>query len=120
MSASLGVRGALASVSGQAIKLVVQFAGVGILARLLSPSDFGRYVSVTAVVGIAGVLGDLGLSLAALQARDLSPKQKDMLFWWNAGIGAAVALVVALAGPLVASFYADSQLDVAAKAISLT
>lgn len=120
MIPSVGVRGAIASVSGQAVKLIVQFAGVAVLARLLSPSDFGRYVSVTAIVGVAGVLGDMGLSLAALQARSLSDAQKTMLFWWNSLIGMVVACVVFAAAPSIARFYGDGSLDGAAKLISLT
>ena len=46
-------------------------ASMSILARLLIPEHFGLIGIATAVTAIAGLVGDLGLSTAAIQRRDI-------------------------------------------------
>lgn len=114
------VRGAYTALGGQATRFVLQFGGLAVLARLLDPADFGTMAMLTAVVGIAGVLGDFGLSLVAVQARELTQAQRSQLFWWNAVLGAAVAALVAgVAGP-VAQFYGVPPLRDAARVLAVT
>ena len=67
-------RGAVVMIGGQAVRVIVQLAGVVILARLLGPTDFGLVAMVTAVIGIGEVFRDFGLSSAAVQAKTLSPQ----------------------------------------------
>lgn len=60
---------------------------------------------IMAIIGVANVLGDFGLSLAAIQAKRLTEAQKTNLFWVNTGIGALLALLAwLLAGPIAAGF----------------
>ncbi|OLT52244.1 lipopolysaccharide biosynthesis protein [Cellulosimicrobium sp. CUA-896] len=97
--------GARVVVVGQAVRFVLQLAGLAALARLLTPADFGLVAMVTAVVGVAEVLRDFGLSSAAVQARRLSEQQQSNLFWLNGAIGVALAGGLVLVGPLVERFY---------------
>ncbi len=70
-------RGALLTVGAQAVKIVVQVAGVVVLARLLTPSDYGLVAMVLAVIGVAEIFRDFGLSSAAIQAASLSRAQRE-------------------------------------------
>lgn len=98
-------RGAAVTLSGQAVRITMQFAGVVVLARLLSPSDYGLLAMVMLVVGVGEIFRDFGLTTAAVQAPSLSRGERDGLFWINSGIGAAMALVViAVADPIAALF----------------
>ncbi|BBX05065.1 hypothetical protein BST36_24730 [Mycolicibacterium moriokaense] len=100
---------ALLALSGQWGRYALQLLALVVFSRLLSPADFGLVAMVTGVVGIAWVIGDFGLSLAALQAADLDAHQRTNLFWFNSGIGLIVAgLVCGAAGPL-AVFYHDPR-----------
>jgi len=47
--------GGLATVSAQGAKFVVQTATMMVLARLLSPEDFGLYGMVVVVTGLLGL-----------------------------------------------------------------
>ena len=85
--ASGAARGAAVTLSGQALRIVLQFAGVVVLARLLRPHDYGLLAVVVVVVGIGEIFRDFGLSNAAIQARTLSTAQRDVLLWVNAAIG---------------------------------
>ncbi|MCU1637144.1 MAG: lipopolysaccharide biosynthesis protein, partial [Cryobacterium sp.] len=86
-------RGAATTLSGQLIRILVQLTGIVILARLLSPSDYGLIASVTAIIGIGEVFRDFGLSSAAVQAKELSRNQQDNLFWINTLIGLVLTAV---------------------------
>lgn len=113
-------RGALATMSGQACKILLQFGGIVILARLLQPSDYGLLAMVVAVVGLGEVLRDFGLSSAVVQARHISNQQQSNLFWINAGIGVILAVCVNLSAPLLANFYDEPLLKNIARVLSVT
>ncbi len=113
-------RGALVTMSGQACKILLQFGGIVVLARLLAPGDYGLLAMVTAVVGIGEVLRDFGLSSAAVQARSVSAQQRSNLFWINSAIGLVLALGVYAAAPAIAAFYDQPRLEPIAQALALT
>ncbi|GAA1687096.1 lipopolysaccharide biosynthesis protein [Microbacterium sediminicola] len=98
---------ALLALSGQWGRYALQLLALVVFSRLLTPADFGLVAMVTAVVGIAYVVGDFGLSLAALQAKELTRGQRSNLFWWNAAIGIAVTVVVCILALPLAALYDD-------------
>lgn len=101
--------GARVTLLSQWVKFAVQLASFIVLARLLSPSDFGVVAMVAVVVSFATLLADSGLTLAGIQAESLSDKHQDNLFWLNTVTGAAAMVLVALSGPLLALFYDDDR-----------
>ena len=112
-------RGAFATLGGQWGRFVVQLASLAILARLLTPGDYGIVSMVMAVAGLAYVVGDFGLSMAAVQAKSLSKGQSSNLFWLNTAIGLVLAFVVyAISSPL-ATFYGRQEIEDVAKALSV-
>ena len=118
--ASMAGRGAVVTMGGQLLRIVIQLAGIVLLARLLSPSDYGITAMVLAIVGVGEILRDFGLSSAAIQAKTITAGQRANLFWINVGIGAALtAAVAALAHP-IAAFYSDPRLVLVTVALSLT
>jgi polysaccharide transporter, PST family len=114
MAAGLGKsasRGAAVILGGQGVRMVVQFSGIIIMARLLSPADYGVLAMVTAIIGVAEIFRDFGLSSAAIQAKSLSRGQQDNLFWMNTGIGLALSVIVVASSGLIAHFYDDPRLQ---------
>lgn len=101
----VAARGASVALSGQGVLFVLQMVSVVVLARLLTATDYGLMGMVLAAIGIGHLLRDVGLSSAAVQAKNLSRPQRDNLFWLNSGVGAALMLVAWVAGPLLAAFY---------------
>ena len=114
----LASRGALVTVGAQLVKIVLQVAGVVVLARLLTPNDYGLVAMVLAIVGIAEIFRDLGLSSAAIQARSLSRGQRDNLFWINTGAGLLLALLVMAGAPLIGLWYGRPELVDLARALA--
>jgi len=80
------------------------------LARLLTPSDFGVVAMVSAVTGFFGSLGDLGLSSATIQRTEVTHEQVSTLFWINIAVSLFISVVFACLAPEVAWFYHDPRL----------
>ena len=113
-------RGAAVTMLGQVLKLAVQLGGIIVLARLLSPEDFGLIAMVTAIVGVGELVRDFGLSSAALQSKKLSEQQQSNLFWINTGIGAALMVIVLSTSAVVADFYGRQEVRGIMIAIAVT
>jgi PST family polysaccharide transporter len=104
------VRGGAVTLGTQAGKFVLTTGSTMVLARLLTPNDYGLVGMVTAVIGFASVFKDLGLSSATIQKAEITHQQVSNLFWLNAVFGAAISLLVALLAPVVAWFYHEPRL----------
>jgi O-antigen/teichoic acid export membrane protein len=103
-------RGTGITLAMQGVRFGLQFISLVVLARLLTPADFGIVAMVTAVVGVADILRDFGLSSAAIQAKTLNNAERSNLFWVNVGIGAAGAAVIMLCTPLIGRLYGQHHL----------
>ena len=117
--ATSAVRGAAATYGAQAVKVVTQVASVIVLARLLTPDEYGVVTMVLAIVGIATVFGDMGLSMAAMQSQNLSQQQRSNLLWINAALGCLLGGAIALSAPLVAAFYGKPELRQVAESLAV-
>ncbi|HEY8508430.1 MAG TPA: oligosaccharide flippase family protein, partial [Steroidobacteraceae bacterium] len=100
------------SVRGASLTLFAQLTQVGlrtvsmiVLARLISPEGYGIVAMVSAVTAFAMLFQDLGISAAAIQARELTHRQVSTLFWLNVAVGTFLTLAVAASAPLVVWFY---------------
>lgn len=106
--------GAIVTIASQIGRIGLQMASVVVLARLLSPDDFGLLAIVLAIIGFGEIFRDFGLSQAAIQAATLSKSQSSNIFWINTGIGAILtALLAALAQPLSLAIGDDRLFGVA-------
>lgn len=74
-----------------------------VLARLLSPDDFGLTAMLGIFLGLGGALADSGLG-TALVVFNAEGLRKKVLFW-NVGIAVAMYLVLAIAAPGIAAWY---------------
>lgn len=103
-------RGAAVTMVGQLTRILVQVVSVVVLARFLTPNDYGLFAMVMAVVGVSEIFRDFGLSNAAIQAKTLGHRQRDILFWANSGIGIALGAVIFGLAYLIAALYGRPEL----------
>lgn len=82
---------------------VIAFAGNIALAYLLTPDDFGLIAMLGVFTALAQALIDSGLSDALLNTPNPSRRDFDTLFWFNAAVGTAIALLYAAIAPAVAN-----------------
>jgi PST family polysaccharide transporter len=111
--ASMGDRAARGTgvvLTTQLARTVLQFGSVVILARLLTPEDFGLVAMVAAVIGIADLIRDFGLSSAAIQSAVLTDDERSNLFWANLALGAGCAMVIAGVQPVIVAAYGEPRL----------
>jgi len=98
------------TLTSQGMMFVIQLASTMILARILTPQDYGMMTMVVSITGLASILSNLGLSTATIQRAEITHEQVSTLFWINTAIGALVTLVVASLSPVVAWFYKTPEL----------
>ena len=85
------VRGGVATLIGQGGTFVINLGGTAVLARMLSPRDFGLLAMVATFTRLIEQLRDMGLASATVSKRELSPAQVNYLFWINVALGGAAA-----------------------------
>lgn len=85
------------------------FVTIAILARLLSPTEFGTVAAATAVLPVAYLLADMGFSTYVVQARDISVRLLSTAFWFSVMAGLALAAGLLLAAPVFAAIFHTSE-----------
>src|SRR4029077_8871238 len=114
------LRGGIVSVAMQYGNGALQILAAVILARLLTPADFGLVAIITVLTSFAPLLIDFGLGDATTQRKKITPAQISSLFWIATGIGLAVAIVVAACSPLIAAIYRQPELEPIALSTAIT
>ncbi|HVG28911.1 MAG TPA: lipopolysaccharide biosynthesis protein [Pyrinomonadaceae bacterium] len=104
------LRGGTAALASQGCKFFLQLVSTAVLARLLTPGDYGSFAIVFAVVTFFSIFKDLGLHLATVQRAEITHEQISALFWINFGMSCALALLTALSAPAVGLLYGEPRL----------
>src|SRR5512147_181990 len=66
------VRGGVATVASQAVKLLLQTGSTAVLARILTKEDYGLIAMVAFFTEFVNLFKDLGLSTATIQKKDIT------------------------------------------------
>src|SRR4026207_1351064 len=103
-------RGGAVAIVSQGLKFAITIVATSVMARLLTPNDYGLIGMVAFVTGFVSMYKDLGLSAATIQRSEISSEQIGAGFWVNVRLGVGLALFTAAIAPLVAWFYGESQL----------
>jgi O-antigen/teichoic acid export membrane protein len=81
-----------------------------ILARLLSPEDFGLIGMILVFTGFLQVFKDFGLGSALIQRVKVTPLEVNTVFWTNVLVGFLLSLGLVLASEAIGVFYNNSNL----------
>ncbi|HET9034259.1 MAG TPA: lipopolysaccharide biosynthesis protein [Dokdonella sp.] len=88
----------------------VQFFVVLVLARLLSPSDFGLIAMLLVFTSIGALLVDSGFSTSLIQRQHTTADDETTVFWFTCVISLVLFLVLWIAAPVIANFYQQAEL----------
>lgn len=99
------VNGVKWSVASQIGTQGIGFVTIVILARLLSPREFGLLAMVTVIASFAQIFSEMGFSSALVQKQDIEQKHLSSVFWLNLGMGGGLTLLFIAGAPLIARFY---------------
>jgi len=108
------------TMSSQAAKFGLNLVSTMLLARLLTPHDFGLVAMVTAVTGFLAMFRHAGLSTPTVQREHITDAQVSNLFWINLGVSVLCALILAALSPAIAWFYRDSRITYITLVLSTT
>src|SRR5262249_32789073 len=104
------VRGGVVTLLTQGIAFALQTGSTVLLARLLSPADFGLQGMAVAMIGFLNLFRDAGLSVATVQREVLTEEETSTLFWVNVLVGAGLTLAAATMAPFLAVFFNEPRL----------
>lgn len=104
-------RGGAVTVAAQIYKFVASTVGAVVLARLLSPQDYGLVGMVAIVVNFVTMFQYLGLSTATVKWAKLTHQEVSSLFWINLALSVGVTLFTLASAPLLTWFYKDPRLS---------
>lgn len=76
-----------------------------VIARLVTPADFGLIAMLTIFLAIAQVFTDSGFGNALIQKKDRCETDFSTVFYFNIGIAAILYTVLYVCAPLIARFY---------------
>lgn len=103
-------RGGLVTIVSHGLKFALSILATAILARLLTPQDYGLIGMVVVFTGFVAMFKDMGLSLATVQRAEITFEQISTLFWINVTISIAITLLMMLLAPLIGWFYGEPRL----------
>jgi PST family polysaccharide transporter len=99
---------------GAIIVFITKYSGIllglvvnSVLARLLSPAEFGIVGIVTVFITFFNILSDIGLGSAIIQKQDFTNKDFSDIFKVSVLISVVLAIAFALLSYAIAAFYGD-------------
>jgi len=104
------IRGGVANITSQGFTFGLTFIRVAILARLLTPDDYGVFGMVMVMASFAVIFKDIGLSTATIREKHITHSQVSNLFWINVLIGIVAMLIIIAVSPLIVWFYNEPRL----------
>ncbi len=123
MKESLGqqtIRGvgwsAIERLSYQGITFLIQI----VLARHLTPDDYGVVAMLAIFLQIAQVFIDSGFANALIKKQDCTDADYSTVFYYNLGIALLLYLILFLASPAIALFYKTPLLVPVLRVLALT
>jgi PST family polysaccharide transporter len=109
-NADLGVwtiRGVFWSGVGQFGIQALGFLVSVVLARLLSPHDYGLVTATSLLTGLLSCLGASALTTVLVQWTDLTGEDLDTSFWAGLGMGIATAFLLVVGAEYAAAFFRE-------------
>lgn len=99
---------------------IVTFIVSILLARILSPEDYGKIALITVFTTIMQVFVDSGLGTALIQKKDADDLDFSSVFYFNFFICIILYIIMYISAPYISDFYNDDSLTPLIKVISLT
>lgn len=100
------------------IQLIRLVLGV-ILARLLTPDDYGLIGMISVFIAISLMFIDSGFGLAYIQKQDADDVDASTIFYFNLSVSIFFFVILWLTAPLISNFYEENQLINLIRVLSL-
>ena len=114
------LHGSMVFVAARGANIFVQLASTVLLARILSPHDFGLVAMVVALISFGPMLIDLGTSEASTQKARITETEISTLFWLNVAISAGLTVLLVAGSGAIARLFGEPSLTGISLALSVT
>ncbi len=104
------IRGAGFALFSRTINYFIAIGGTVVLARILTPDDFGLVTMVTTITLLLGNFGTNGFPEAIIKEHELSHAMVSNLFWIHIGTNFLLILVFLALTPLIVWFYGEERI----------
>ena len=108
--------GAMNSTTTQVLNLAM---GI-VLARLLSPEDYGLVGVLTIFSAVAGMLQSSGLGTGLINLKQPTANDYNAVFWFNVIVSAILYGILFVSAPLIADFFHQPRLILLSRILFLT
>lgn len=105
------VRGLFWKISSRVVAEATRVAVVVVLARLLTPSDYGVAGMALVVASFAAMCADPALGAALIQRPRIDEEDRSTIFWMATGAGLALTIVGIVSAGLVADFFGEPEVE---------
>lgn len=97
----------------------IQFLIMIIMARLLTPKDYGLIGMLTVFIAIAQTFIDSGFSQALIRKQNRTETDNSTVFYFNIGVGICIYILFYIIAPFISKFYDTPELTAIMRVISL-
>lgn len=111
---------ALAQLGSKVANLVFQLGIQAVLARLLTPDEYGTVAILTVFTALFTVLSDAGLSVAIIRYQDLTKDDYRRLFGFSFILGISLSLVFIFVSYVISIIYGNTEYIPLGSLLSLT
>lgn len=102
-------------ISRQGLSFVISI----VLARLLSPMDYGTIGIIIIFITISNVFVDSGFSAGLIRKLDKTENDLSTAFWFNIAVSISVYALLFVFAPLISSFFDISELTLLIRALGV-
>ena len=113
------VRSGVIQLVAQAIQLALYITAAVVLARLLTPADFGLFAMVASLTAFVASFKDFGFTMAVVHRETVDDQQNSALFWMSMKLNLLTGIFVAAMAPVLAWFYGEPQLTAMTLAVAV-
>lgn len=99
---------------------VIQFVVSIIIARILSPSDYGLIGLITVFISVASVFASSGLGQALVQRKEINNKDYSTVFFYSIAFSVVIYGILFFIAPYIAKFYNSPILIQIVRVLGLT
>jgi len=97
----------------------IQFVVMVVMARILTPDDYGLVGMLAIFIAVSQSLIDSGFSQALIRKQDRTEIDNSTVFYFNIGVGAILYAIMWFCAPFIADFYDEPILTSLTRVISL-
>lgn len=113
------VKGIAVLGAGKGAAKLISFVNTLILARILSPDDYGLMAMALVVTGFVGFFNEIGLGSAIIQKKEVSTRQLSGAFYIALITCSLLYVITYFCAPLVANFYNNPQVEPILKVLAI-